>query len=105
MSSSPASGDAAESVRFVNKPPLYLQNQGHSRTVVGIELADDAAHLLVFDPDVDISAGANDSVEVQRLRLPHGAIQRSAQYQVLHVDNTGHDQVDIAKTISSLRIP
>lgn len=33
------------------KPPLYLQHQGHSRTIVGIEeLKDKSLRLLIFDP-------------------------------------------------------
>ncbi|KAJ9593749.1 hypothetical protein L9F63_014722, partial [Diploptera punctata] len=33
------------------KPPLYLQHQGHSRTIVGVEqLKDGGLCLLVFDP-------------------------------------------------------
>jgi hypothetical protein len=38
-------------VRTTDKMPLYLQHQGHSRTVVGIEVARNGeTHLLVFDP-------------------------------------------------------
>jgi hypothetical protein len=34
------------------KPPLYMQHQGHSRTIVGIEILKDdrEMNLLVFDP-------------------------------------------------------
>ncbi|KAK3831861.1 MAG: peptidase family C78-domain-containing protein [Linnemannia gamsii] len=33
------------------KPPLYMQHQGHSRTIVGIEILEDRGmNLLVFDP-------------------------------------------------------
>ncbi|XP_052809792.1 zinc finger-containing ubiquitin peptidase 1-like [Mya arenaria] len=35
------------------KPPLYLQHQGHSRTIVGIEeLKDKRLRLLIFDPSM-----------------------------------------------------
>ncbi|KAH3738294.1 zinc finger-containing ubiquitin peptidase 1-like [Dreissena polymorpha] len=35
------------------KPPLYLQHQGHSRTIIGIEeLKDKHLRLLLFDPSV-----------------------------------------------------
>jgi Peptidase family C78 len=38
-------------VRTTDKMPLYLQHQGHSRTVVGIEVARNGEmYLLVFDP-------------------------------------------------------
>ncbi|KAF9130115.1 hypothetical protein BGW39_003475 [Mortierella sp. 14UC] len=35
------------------KPPLYMQHQGHSRTIVGIEILkeDRGMNLLVFDPN------------------------------------------------------
>ncbi|KAG0348746.1 hypothetical protein BG004_004322 [Podila humilis] len=33
------------------KPPLYMQHQGHSKTIVGIEILENGvANLLVFDP-------------------------------------------------------
>ncbi|KAG0040705.1 hypothetical protein BGZ82_011243 [Podila clonocystis] len=33
------------------KPPLYMQHQGHSKTIVGIEILESGiANLLVFDP-------------------------------------------------------
>ncbi|KAF9413487.1 hypothetical protein BGZ94_000712, partial [Podila epigama] len=34
-----------------SKPPLYMQHQGHSKTIVGIEILESGAvNLLVFDP-------------------------------------------------------
>ncbi|KAI1318371.1 hypothetical protein EDD11_006709 [Mortierella claussenii] len=34
-----------------SKPPLYMQHQGHSRTIIGVEvLATEELNLLVFDP-------------------------------------------------------
>jgi hypothetical protein len=43
-------------IRVTDKMPLYLQHQGHSRTVVGIEVASDGeAHLLMFDPGRSVS--------------------------------------------------
>jgi hypothetical protein len=44
--------DRAKAKTFT--PPLYLQHQGHSRTIVGIEVLGGASgnnlRLLVFDP-------------------------------------------------------
>lgn len=37
-------------VRYTSKQPLYLQHQGHSRTVVGIEVSKSGNWLLVYDP-------------------------------------------------------
>ncbi|KAK3903334.1 peptidase family C78-domain-containing protein [Staphylotrichum tortipilum] len=43
--------DATQRVRTTNLPPLYLQNKGHSLTVVGFEkLKDGSSQILVFDP-------------------------------------------------------
>ncbi|KAJ6438714.1 zinc finger-containing ubiquitin peptidase 1 [Purpureocillium lavendulum] len=43
-------GDEAK-VRTTSLPPIYLQHQGHSLTVVGVERQnDDRLQLLVFDP-------------------------------------------------------
>ncbi|KAL1926628.1 hypothetical protein VTP01DRAFT_5523 [Rhizomucor pusillus] len=38
-------------VYITNRPPLYLQHSGHSRTVIGIELLKDGRrNLIMFDP-------------------------------------------------------
>lgn len=40
-----------KTVYITNRPPLYLQHQGHSRTVVGIEiLKSGKRNLIMFDP-------------------------------------------------------
>ncbi|KAF8974108.1 hypothetical protein BGZ46_009771 [Entomortierella lignicola] len=43
--------DCDQKIIQTSKPPLYIQHQGHSRTVIGIEvLATGELNLLVFDP-------------------------------------------------------
>lgn len=37
-------------VHMTRKQPLYLQHDGHSRTVVGVEVNKSGEWLLVFDP-------------------------------------------------------
>ncbi|GAA97229.1 hypothetical protein E5Q_03905 [Mixia osmundae IAM 14324] len=37
-------------VRISSRPCLYLQQQGHSRTIIGIETIGDKVNLLTFDP-------------------------------------------------------
>lgn len=37
-------------VRMSKKQPLYLQHDGHSRTVVGIEINKNGEWLIIFDP-------------------------------------------------------
>ncbi|KAI8365676.1 peptidase family C78-domain-containing protein [Choanephora cucurbitarum] len=40
-----------QTVYITNRPPLYLQHQGHSRTVIGIELLKSGKrNLIMFDP-------------------------------------------------------
>ncbi|KAF9978314.1 hypothetical protein BGZ73_002905 [Actinomortierella ambigua] len=46
-----SAGRARRTVIQTRKPPLYLQHQGHSRTIVGIEVLRPGLYtLLVFDP-------------------------------------------------------
>ncbi|KAI9471836.1 MAG: peptidase family C78-domain-containing protein [Benjaminiella poitrasii] len=43
--------NSKETVCITDRPPLYLQHQGHSRTVVGIEvLKSGKRNLIMFDP-------------------------------------------------------
>ncbi|KAF9200271.1 hypothetical protein BGZ49_009529 [Haplosporangium sp. Z 27] len=43
--------DCDQKIIQTSKPPLYIQHQGHSRTVIGIEvLTTGELNLLVFDP-------------------------------------------------------
>jgi hypothetical protein len=43
--------ESHEPVHITNKPPLYLQHQGHSRTIIGIEvLKSGKRNLIMFDP-------------------------------------------------------
>lgn len=37
-------------IRLTNKQPLYLQHQGHSRTVIGVEVGKGGDFLLIADP-------------------------------------------------------
>ncbi|KAG0042085.1 hypothetical protein BGZ83_000917 [Gryganskiella cystojenkinii] len=44
-------GPRRERIVQTRKPPLYMQHQGHSRTIVGVEiLSSGELNLLVFDP-------------------------------------------------------
>ncbi|KAJ2864852.1 hypothetical protein FB639_005165 [Coemansia asiatica] len=88
------------SVRFIAKHPLYLQHQGHSRTVVGIEMGESGICLLVFDPDVDPGPGNRLSL----FRYTMFASRGMDQYQILYVMDTDNTR-DIPKHISSRRIP
>ncbi|KAJ1853394.1 hypothetical protein GGH12_005259 [Coemansia sp. RSA 1822] len=85
------------STRFTDKHPLYLQHQGHSRTVVGVEMADEGVCVLVFDPDVPVAQTPS------RFLLSH--TKHARQYQIVYVDSEPNSQAQIPKVISSTRIP
>ncbi|KAJ1852885.1 hypothetical protein LPJ73_002743 [Coemansia sp. RSA 2703] len=100
-SQSPESG-AANNVRFVAKQPLYLQHQGHSRTVVGVEMSEIGTNLLVFDPDVDPGSGDRLSLFRFMLRSTRGV----GQYQVLFIDGSENSTNEaLSRVIASRRIP
>ncbi|CAO3691324.1 unnamed protein product [Umbelopsis ramanniana] len=47
----PAGKHSGRVVHITNRPPIYLQHSGHSRTVIGIEiLSDGRRNLVMFDP-------------------------------------------------------
>jgi hypothetical protein len=51
----------AASCRISDRPPLYLQHAGHSRTIVGIEhLKSGKTNLILFDPGKSPSAKMKD---------------------------------------------
>ncbi|CAG4951342.1 unnamed protein product [Colias eurytheme] len=95
------------------KPPLYLQHQGHSRTIIGYEKHKDGkATLLVLDPShspAQVRAVTCDRSGGGALRLlRRGApALRARQYQLLCV--TGLIQSDreyeASKVLQSIRIP
>ncbi|KAL4233294.1 hypothetical protein ACF0H5_007978 [Mactra antiquata] len=92
------------------KPPLYLQHQGHSRTIVGVEeLKDKSIRLLIFDP----------SVRKKQMQLFHSIVNanlmrtlrksldnlKAKQYQIVAVVGilSEHEYKD-HKTIQSERL-
>ncbi|KAJ2668457.1 hypothetical protein IWW42_005187 [Coemansia sp. RSA 1085] len=95
--------NTAPNVRFTNRHPLYLQHQGHSRTVVGVELGDSGTNILLFDPDIAIAHSEDSPAKLKLFQLQLGATRRADQYQVLYPLPV--DQAEIPKLISSLRIP
>lgn len=73
------------------KPPLYLQHQGHSRTIAGVEQHRDGhLALIVFDPShtpdqmgqLKATAG---SVQGMRLIRKTAAAMKARQYQLVAV--------------------
>ena len=83
-------------VRRVHRPPLFLQHQGHSRTVVGYEkLRNGNINLLVFDPGnghqlLKAAASASQpkgAALLRQYRVSQNNLKRP-QYQVLQMDRT-----------------
>ncbi|KAJ2711262.1 hypothetical protein H4R19_003336 [Coemansia spiralis] len=95
--------DGGGLVRFSGKHPLYLQHQGHSRTIVGVEMADAATCLLVFDPDRSHRPHVDPPVRLSEFRLLLGDTRRAQQYQVVYVDDLAPSPA--AKHITSVRVP
>uniref|UniRef100_S4RPU1 Zinc finger containing ubiquitin peptidase 1 n=1 Tax=Petromyzon marinus TaxID=7757 RepID=S4RPU1_PETMA len=97
----PPPGQLVVSTRL---PPLYLQHQGHSRTVVGLEeRRDGTVWLLIFDPahsaqttdrllraatgNTAVATAAVATAALRPFRRPLGAL-RHRQYQVLAAETT-----------------
>jgi len=93
-----SSGDAVT-------PPLYLQHQGHSRTVVGVEqLVGGNIKLLILDPSHSTTSLQQNTMRLIRKTL---ASMKSKQYQVVVVRGVIDSPAkrDSKKVIRSTRIP
>jgi len=86
-------------------PPLYLQHQGHSRTICGIERTGTVTRLLVLDPSHNPRAVRENPLRMVRKTL---ASMKSPQYQIVAVVGTltSAEREEFRKRpISSTRIP
>lgn len=94
-------------------PPLYLQHQGHSRTIMGIEVHRDGnLGLLVLDPShtppqMAELGDTNSSASALRLLRKSEAAMKAKQYQIVAVigmiDN--EQQYQSSKILRGTRIP
>lgn len=102
------------------KPPLYLQHQGHSRTIIGYEKhRDGKSVLIVLDPShapaqvrqilhASSVAGASNPVAAAMRPLRRGsAALRAKQYQLVAVTGIMETEAEyeVAKVLQSIRIP
>ncbi|KAK2156128.1 hypothetical protein LSH36_221g04031 [Paralvinella palmiformis] len=93
------------------KPPLYLQHQGHSRTIIGLEQTKDGSlRLLLFDPSCrkpqmtqflqDISPNL-----MRTLRRPLHTL-KAKQYQIVSIQGVLTDkEYQESKMLKSEQIP
>lgn len=93
----------------IHTPPLYLQHQGHSRTIVGIEQRTSGLSLLVLDPSHGPRqvAALGSSQDSLRLIRKNSAAMRAPQYQVVAVKGLieTEEQYQASKVLRSHRIP
>ncbi|XP_071405051.1 zinc finger-containing ubiquitin peptidase 1 isoform X3 [Pithys albifrons albifrons] len=87
-----ADNESATKVVCTSKPPIYLQHQGHSRTVVGIEeKKNKSLCLLLFDPGCSsqemqkLLKQNSDGTNLKLLRKFVGSLKEK-QYQIVAVD-------------------
>nr|XP_012139578.1 PREDICTED: zinc finger with UFM1-specific peptidase domain protein-like isoform X2 [Megachile rotundata] len=95
------------------KPPLYLQHQGHSRTIIGVEqLRDGSITMLVLDPSHSPAQMAqfnstSSALGAMRLVRKSIAAMKARQYQVVAV--TGIMETDLeyheSKVLCLIRVP
>ncbi|ESO84115.1 hypothetical protein LOTGIDRAFT_211070 [Lottia gigantea] len=92
------------------KAPLYLQHQGHSRTIIGIEeMKDGSDRLLIFDPSISQKQmqhfqGRIDNAMLRTLRRTLTGL-KAKQYQIVAVLGVLSDsEYDRHKVLQSLRI-
>ena len=106
-------------------PPLYLQHQGHSRTIVGIEVLSASAasansgtnlRLLIFDPShskshmatlLKASPTSTDVGQVMRMLRKAPPAIKCKQYQIVAVSGHYANEREAAgnKVIRSKRVP
>ncbi|XP_011495521.1 PREDICTED: zinc finger with UFM1-specific peptidase domain protein-like [Ceratosolen solmsi marchali] len=95
------------------KPPLYLQHQGHSRTIMGVEqLRDGSIIMLVLDPShspfqmaqFNITSSVPGAMRLVRIST---VAMKARQYQVVAVIGMMETELQYqqSKVLHSLRIP
>uniref|UniRef100_A0A8D8QUU4 Zinc finger-containing ubiquitin peptidase 1 n=2 Tax=Cacopsylla melanoneura TaxID=428564 RepID=A0A8D8QUU4_9HEMI len=95
------------------KPPLYLQHQGHSRTIMGVEqLKDGSLHLLILDPSHSVKQMSQcrderKTLSLLRLLRKSSNQMKAPQYQVVAVTGIMDTEAEYqqSKIIKSIRVP
>lgn len=102
-------------LRQTSVPPLYLQHQGHSRLVIGVEEhsgKDGGLYLLLFDPSHSAKQMHSLLEDIQSSSSGLRHLRRSLkqmrckQYQIVYVDGIMETlEMEQSKTLDSLRVP
>ncbi|XP_075210718.1 zinc finger-containing ubiquitin peptidase 1-like [Lycorma delicatula] len=95
------------------KPPLYLQHQGHSRTIIGCEqLKDGTVFLLILDPShspQQMSELRSTSTAIGAMRLIRKSLvaMKARHYQVVAVCGIMDTEAEYqqSKVLRSVRVP
>uniref|UniRef100_A0A0A9WT43 Zinc finger-containing ubiquitin peptidase 1 n=4 Tax=Lygus hesperus TaxID=30085 RepID=A0A0A9WT43_LYGHE len=95
------------------KPPLYLQHQGHSRTIIGVEqLRDGTENLLILDPShspnqmAGLKSTSTAPNVLRLIRKSHYAM-KARQYQIVAVAGIMDSEAEYlsSKVLRSVRVP
>lgn len=80
-----ASACKSKTVHLTDRPPIYLQHQGHSRTIVGIETLAKRRTLICFDPGRRLLRQTQQAAEPSPhiFRVDAKTIAKNDQYQLL----------------------
>lgn len=102
-------------LRQTSVPPLYLQHQGHSRLVIGVEEhsgKDGGLYLLLFDPSHSAKQMQSLLEDIQSSSSGLRHLRRSLkqmrckQYQIVYVDGIMEPpEMEQSKTLESTRVP
>ncbi|CAO1388036.1 unnamed protein product [Diamesa serratosioi] len=90
-------------------PPLYLQHQGHSRTIIGIEHKSSGLTLLILDPSHSPRqvASLGSSQDSLRLIRRGPSAMKAPQYQIVAIRGAieTEEEYQASKVMKSHRIP
>jgi hypothetical protein len=94
-------------------PPLYLQHQGHSRTIVGVEVPQRGGHrLIVFDPSNTkmfklLSRNEAESSQVLKSLRKAAFAMKCTQYQIVAAIRTFSSEQEAGRSriLTSRKIP
>ena len=86
-------------------PPLYLQHEGHSRTIIGIEKRGQQITLLLFDPSHFSSELQKDLLvkKMNKIRKSLDTFTRD-KYQIVYIDKGPITDIDGGRVVDSVRI-